>query len=646
MRRTTTGGLKFGLSKFGKKKKTVGKKDKGASAENATKKKKSKFGLKLKNPLKKDWDTQITDEDCLPFNVFLGAILSRACYDPPSVFALNIADTYDSVFLAKWMDDASVLKVPSNQCRDAGKQKAFSQYINTRHYAKQINDAFVGNEARVIEAKQKKGGKGTQRVNKYKHKYSGGRTQKRYGGAKLTQLPAKFYTYDSMPAVNKERLKKHGNWAYMYVHTSEDLSVYLLADVITHSIFIIFRGTRSLQNVKTDLTPHAHILCDPKSSKGDVEEVFKGVYELQDEVLHTIYYSSIWLANRFLKATKNNPVQIWSYGHSLGGASASLFAYMWVGIHDEQQKIDKEVAGVCKPNIYCSTFGAPKVFNQTLNKHFENLMSKGRIQYIRYVTEGDAITSLPPEAKIKKGVLNFTLVHPGKNLGENINVKGKERVSNYSLLKCLNPLSQLKGTAHLVGSLVKRDRSKLKPISFDYDKRLRCTTINYNPKLDINPNAHGIQARIEYMFVLSNFSTGSELNTGSSVKQKTIGKKQNAIMKIFYSEPKTLDMYGHLFNIKAISKAGSDSDNEVISYQEFVKLIGDPLIKSKNDNKLILQNTLSDSAANGADQAVKPSGMSAVEHIDAGSAPSTKDKVATNIEAAKGFDKMTCEAEQ
>jgi len=632
--RAIKGGKLFGFSKT---KKSV------SNESNGEDKPKTKKKFSLKNPFKKDWDPQITDEDCLPFDVFLGAVLSRACYDPPSVFALDIADTYDSVFIAKWLDDAKSLQVPSTQCRDAGKQKAFSHYVNTRKYAEHINTSFVGNEARVIEAKSKLKKKGGATSTRRIRGGSAGarRTQRFRGGAKLTQLPPKFYTYDSMQSANKERLKKQDKWAYMFIHTSEDLSVYLLADKITHSIYVIFRGTRSLQNVKSDLTPHAQVLCNPGASKGEVEEVFKGVYKLQSEVLHTIYYSSVWLANQFLKASKSNPVQLWSYGHSLGGASASLFAYLWVGIHDEQRKKDAQVAGVCKPNIFCCTYGAPKVFNQVLNKHFEKLMGQGRIEYIRYVTEGDAITSLPPEAKIKKGFLNFTLVHPGKNLGQNVSLKGKERDSNYSLLKCLNPLSQLKGTAHLVGSLVKRDRSKLKPISFNYDKNLRCTTINYNPKMDINPNAHGIQARIEYMFVLSNFTTGSELETGSSKAQKMSGKKKKALMKIFYSEPRTLDMYGHLFDIKTLMKPGAESDNKVVSYKEFTDLIGEPLLKSKNNNKLILQNTLE--SGGDAEQAIKPSSTSAVEHIDAGDKPSPKDKVAVNVEAAGKFSALTCE---
>ncbi len=635
--RAIEGGKLFGLSKT---KKSVSKESKDKD------KSKTKKKFKLKSPFKKDWDPQITDEDCLPFNVFLGAVLSRACYDPPSVFALDIADTYDSVFIAKWLDDAKSLQVPSTQCRDAGKQKAFSHYINTRHYAKHINTSFVGNEARVIEAKsklKKKGGAQTATRRLRGGSVGARKTQRLRGGAKLTQLPPKFYTYDSMQSVNKERLKKQDKWAYMYIHTSEDLSVYLLADKITHSIYIIFRGTRSLQNVKTDLKPHAQVLCNPEAPKGEVEEVFKGVYKLQNEVLHTIYYSSVWLASQFLKATKSNPVQLWSYGHSLGGASASLFAYLWVGIHDEQTKKDTSVAGVCKPNIFCCTYGAPKVFNKVVNNHFEKLMGQGRIEYIRYVTEGDVITSLPPEANIKKGILNLTLVHPGKTLGQNVSLKGKERNSNYSLLKCLNPLSQLKGTSHLIGSMVKRDRSKLKPVSFNYDKNLRCTTINYNPKMDINPNAHGIQARIEYMFVLSNFTTGSELNTESSRTQKAFGKKKNALMKIFYSEPRTLDMYGHLFDIKTLMKPGAKSDNKIVSYKEFTDLIGDPLLKSKNNNKLILQNTLDGSSSDSAEQAIKPTSTSAVEHIDAGDKPVPKDKVAVNVEAAEEFSTFTCE---
>lgn len=623
MRRTRKrrGGLTSNLKKKLTKatvKKVVNNKSKTYSvpSKKSTLKTKSKSILsKATTTFQKDWDPQVTNEDCLPFHVFLGAVLSRACYDPPSVFALDIADTYDSVFLQEWLSSSKRLLQPSSECRMAGKQKAFSSYVKTGEAAKKINTSFVGNEARVLATEQSTKPKTTN---------------------KLSQLPPKFYTYQYLDESNKSRLQEQDNWAYIYIHTSEDLSVYLLADKLTYSVYVIFRGTRSLQNVKSDLKPHAQILCDDSADKKDVEEVFKGVYKLQNEAIHSIYYSTIWLADNFLKATKKNPVQLWSYGHSLGGASASLFAYLWVGIHDEQIRVGNQKADICMPNIHCSTYGAPKVFNQILNKHFERLMKQGRIQYVRYVTEGDVITSLPPEAKIKKGVLNFTLVHPGKNLGSTVLVKGKERQSNYSLLKCINPLSQLKGTSHLIGTMIKRDRSKLKPISMNYEKPLRCTSINYNPKLDINPNAHGIQARIEYMFVLSNFTTGSELETGSSVKQKMVGKSENSLMKVFYSIPKKLDMHGHLFDIKNLSEPNSNNDNKVISYEKFVSMIGQPLLNSKNNTNTILQNKL-----NGA-YVVKASSKSTVEHLDNNTPVSKTNKVDANVKAGKTFNELTC----
>jgi hypothetical protein len=88
-------------------------------------------------------------------------------------------------------------------------------------------------------------------------------------------------------------------------------------------------------------------------------------------------------------------------------------------------------------------------------------------------------------------------------------------------------------------------------------------------------------------------------------------------------------------------KPGAKSDNKVVSYKEFTDLIGEPLLKSKNNNKLILQNTLE--SGGDAEQAIKPSSTSAVEHIDAGDKPSPKDKVAVNVEAAGKFSALTCE---
>jgi len=606
---------------------------------------KSSFFSKLS--FKKDWDPQISNEDCLPFNVFLGAVLSRACYDPPTVFALDINDAYKEIFFN--INSPPEQADLTEQCRMVGKQKAFALYLNTRKVAQNINNAFVSNEAKLLNAiedtntpmtstttqpvvnssKTLKGGK-----NK-KNKTRKNKSRKTKGG-KIGMFPSKFYMYSNLLPESIELFKNNNQWAYIYIHTSEDLSCYLIADKLTHAIYFIFRGTRSLQNVKTDLKPSAHILCRPDVNVKDCEEVFKGVYKLEHEAIHTIYYSSIFLMKNFLNCTPQNPCSTFTYGHSLGGASATLFAYLWVGIHQEQLKQPNTNSNLCHNYINCVSYGSPKVFNNVLNIHFEQLITDGKIQFIRYVTEGDAITSLPPEAKIKKGVINFTLVHPGKNLGVPINVNNNNKTSNFTLLKCQNPLSNLKAASHLMGAFVKRDRSKLKPISFNYDKPLKCTTINFNPKMDINPNAHGIQARIEYMLVLSNFKSGSELETGSSRVNKIKGKTSK-ILKIFYSTPGTLDMYGHIFNLQDLMVNPVDkTDNKIISYINFENLIIKPLLASKNDPNIILKNKL-----DGVDVMTHQS-TSAIENKDQNKTQIPMGKVKENIVSAKTFDTFTC----
>jgi len=696
---------------------------------------KSSFFSKLS--FKKDWDPQITNEDCLPFNVFLGAVLSRACYDPPVVFALDVNDAYKEIFFN--ITNPPETSSPTQECRLVGKQKAFTLYLNTKNVAKGINSSFVGNEAKLltsvdntdplpntstspkqnstesikpaenvkptittkqpvsvkptesikptITTKQPVSVKPTENVkptittkqpvsvkpaenvkptvttkqpvsvkptittkpvgnkknitqkagNKKKQTNNvNSRKTKKFRGGKIGMFPSKFYMYSNLLPESKELFKSNNQWAYMYVHTSEDLSCYLIADKITHSIYFLFRGTRSLQNVKTDLKPAAHILCRPDVNVKECEEVFKGVYKLEDEALHTIYYCSVFLMKNFLKATPQNPCSSFCYGHSLGGASATLFAYLWVGIHEEQLKQSNTSANLCHNYINCVSYGSPKVFNSVLNISFEELIISGKIQFIRYVTEGDAITSLPPEANIKKGILNFTLVHPGKNLGEPVNVNKKDKTSNFTLLKCKNPLSNLKAASHLMGAFVKRDRSKLKPISFNYDKPLKCTTINFNPKMDINPNAHGIQARIEYMLVLSNFKAGSELDTGASRMNKIKGKT-NKILKVFYSTPGTLDMYGHIFNLKDLMTEPVDkTDNKIISYLKFESLVGKPLMASKNNPNIILQNKLD------GVEVMSTQSKSAVENIDENKKPIVMGKVTENVVSSKHFDTFTC----
>ena len=574
-----------------------------------------------------EWDPQITTDDCVPFEVFLGAVLSRAAYDPPTLFALDIDETYSSIF-----QHLSLVKSDTSQCRDVGKQPTYSLYLNTRKVAEDVNNEFVRIE-RHLQTPTTGGAKTRGRTNSKKQRRTRKKSRRYKGGASI--LPEKYYHFDTLNSQRKAILQKNQNWAFMYIHTSDDLSCYIIADKTTNGVYVIFRGTRSMQNIRADLKPTAHILCSTSNQKTH-EEVFKGIFKLESEALHTIYYCSLYIAELFLKASPTKPAQLYTFGHSLGGANATLYAYLWVGIHDEQKRIGNQHANALGNSVICCSYGSPKIFNSVLNNHFEKLVTSGRIHFIRSFTAGDIITSLPPEAKVKVGRVNLTLMHAGKTLAVPIQVDGKTKMSNYTLLKCKNTLGTVSAARHLAGTLVKKNKANLKGVNLDYSKPLRCTTINYNPKKDITLHAHAIQVRIEFFSTLSGFKAGSELESGRTRSEK-ITNVGNVICKVFYAIPGTLTIHAHTFHLSELQYPGAKTDNKVNSYEEFKRLIGTPLMKNKNNKAAILQSGL------GGKNAINKTSQSTKERIDAGETPIKLGKVKEHIQGAHGFDKLTCE---
>jgi len=127
---------------------------------------------------------------------------------------------------------------------------------------------------------------------------------------------------------------KTQDFAIIYIHTSDDLSCYIIADASDKDnpeIHIIFRGTRSLKNALTDLKgiSKKDICTSPDSETGKKNrKAFAGALELEAEAINTIFYSIVYLYINFLnKKCYGKKAQISVCGHSLGGCLSSIFGY-------------------------------------------------------------------------------------------------------------------------------------------------------------------------------------------------------------------------------------------------------------------------------------------------------------------------------
>ena len=180
------------------------------------------------------------------------------------------------------------------------------------------------------------------------------------------------------------------NVKYISISTSNYSSVYIVADKLTNTIFIAFRGTYSLKSALayfklTSIEPY-------KICKNNPGGLVLGIFKIVGEIFYTIKESIHFLSSTFLKT---NNYKLVSTGHSLGGGCSQIFSYFLV---KQNPKI----------KITCVTFGGPRVFNKYLVDKFNNYIERNIIMFKRYVTNGDPITLLPLTRK--KG--NDSYYHP------------------------------------------------------------------------------------------------------------------------------------------------------------------------------------------------------------------------------------------
>ena len=180
------------------------------------------------------------------------------------------------------------------------------------------------------------------------------------------------------------------NVKYISISTSNYSSVYIVADKLTNTIFIAFRGTYSLKSALayfklTSIEPY-------KICKNNPSGLVLGIFKIVGEIFYTIKESIHFLSSTFLKT---NNYKLVSTGHSLGGGCSQIFSYFLV---KQNPKI----------KITCVTFGGPRVFNKYLVDKFNNYIERNIIMFKRYVTNGDPITLLP--LTTKRG--NISYYHP------------------------------------------------------------------------------------------------------------------------------------------------------------------------------------------------------------------------------------------
>ena len=177
-------------------------------------------------------------------------------------------------------------------------------------------------------------------------------------------------------------------------------------------VVVCFRGTYSLKSAGSysqpaSLSPKSIIAAD-KNIK-----VLDGIYKILIETVHTIL-----LAIEDVKA-KLNPsgeIQLITTGHSLGGALATMFAYIYAKTQNKK--------------ITCMSVGSPRVFNAIGAADFCKMSTVDHsIEYKRIVSYNDPVTGMPHK--------KFGFEHPCS-----MDEKAREQVSMDCLVQIDNSTSR------------------------------------------------------------------------------------------------------------------------------------------------------------------------------------------------------------
>jgi hypothetical protein len=149
-------------------------------------------------------------------------------------------------------------------------------------------------------------------------------------------------------------------------------------------ICVSFRGTYSPKSAGsytqfTSLTP-------TPINTGSKIKVLSGVYKIMIEMMHSILCAVDDLKEQLKQHTKDDKFKLIVTGHSLGGALATLFTYVYM----KTTTITKE------SQITCVSLGAPRVFNEDGAKEFCKMCTEENLFLFKRVTTlNDIVPALP-----------------------------------------------------------------------------------------------------------------------------------------------------------------------------------------------------------------------------------------------------------
>ena len=416
--------------------------------------------------------------------LFFASILCRLAYEPPNyyqLFLLKILRLFNkkeltpapAAYIEERPHPGAALTTTENALqylyktlREAKKTKTQDEFVKVllESIIKDLNEDNLAEEINEMTATA---------ISRDTRKVA---AQARGEGEKIeSYLTTQGFSDDDkkiFEEIDDRDLYNIGEIKTIYLQSSDELNVYVTAFAELNSIFVTFRGSSSFKNIVTDLkfarskkgsgssncsqdeqdafknqfsSKTGYLLDRHLPQQGgqyfdDDISFFRGVTSLLDTSIHTLTNTVIYLARWLFERTKK-PAQVFTFGHSLGGGLATLYSYKYPKIYDHIKGHHdgevNEVSEILKPGIIGISNAAPRILSKGAEYEFHNMMVDNKIKFIRQWTDGDLITTLPPE------VLGF--LHPkqwkeGEHYGMVKTVKHNNRLPTRTKLTASGPL--------------------------------------------------------------------------------------------------------------------------------------------------------------------------------------------------------------
>jgi hypothetical protein len=159
--------------------------------------------------------------------------------------------------------------------------------------------------------------------------------------------------------------------------------------------YVIFRGTSSKKSSFAYNRPSS---ISPTTVDGD--GYLYGVFKILMDQIHEIISAIKFIRTKL----GNTPFRLIVTGHSLGGALASIFSYLYVKSiqHLKDNLTDEPITGkvditFTEPTdpLTCVVFGTPRVFSKETANKFCQMVEQNKMHYRRVTTANDPVSGLP-----------------------------------------------------------------------------------------------------------------------------------------------------------------------------------------------------------------------------------------------------------